>query len=117
MWWQYLEAFDLRWDAVTVEHFGGFLTWLRAGDEPDVASIERRPARFAESTIAARLRAVISCYNYHVLNGVDVGRDLHRITVAAADGTSRCWSTSPAGRDADKQSCASVNAAEQHRRS
>src|SRR5207249_1151523 len=23
---------------------------------------------------------VISCYDYHVLNGVDVGRDLHRIT-------------------------------------
>jgi integrase len=79
LWWQYLDAFGLRWDAVTVEHFGAFLTWLRTGDEPEVASIERRPARFAESTIAARLRAVISCYDYHVLNGVDVGRDLHRI--------------------------------------
>ena len=80
LWWQYLDAFDLRWDAVTLEDFGAFLTWLRTGDEPEVVSIERRPARFAESTIAARLRAVISCYDYHVLNGVDVGRDLHRIT-------------------------------------
>jgi integrase len=80
LWWQYLDAFDLRWDAVTVENFGGFLTWLRTGDEPDVVSIERRPARFAESTIAARLRAVISCYDFHLLNGVDVGRDLHRIS-------------------------------------
>jgi site-specific recombinase XerD len=80
LWWQFLDAFGLRWDAVTVEHFGAFLSWLRTGDEPAVASIERRPARFAESTIAARLRAVISCYDYHVLNGVDVGRDLHRIT-------------------------------------
>jgi integrase len=79
LWWQYLDAFGLRWDAVTVENFGAFLTWLRAGDEPEVVSIERRPARFAESTIAARLRAVISCYDYHLLNGVDVGRDLHRI--------------------------------------
>ena len=43
-------------------------------------SIERRRARFAESTISARLGAVLSCYDYHVLNGVDVGRDLHRIT-------------------------------------
>ena len=43
-------------------------------------SIERRGARFAESTISARLGAVLSCYDYHVLNGVDVGRDLHRIT-------------------------------------
>src|SRR5258706_852779 len=80
LWWQYLNAFRLRWDAVTLENFGAFLTWLRTGDEPDVASIERRPARFAESTIAARLHAVVSCYDYHVLNGVDVGRDLHRIT-------------------------------------
>ena len=80
LWWRYLDAFDLRWDAVTVEGFGAFLTWLRTGDEPEVASIERRPARFAESTIAARLGAVLSCYDYHVLNGVEVGRDLHRIT-------------------------------------
>ena len=80
LWWQYLDVFDLRWDAVTLEGFGAFLTWLRTGDEPGVASIERRAARFSESTIAVRLRAVMSCYDYHVLNGVDVGRDLHRIT-------------------------------------
>lgn len=80
LWWQYLDAFDLRWDAVTLGDFGAFLTWLRTGDEPGVASIERRPARFAESTISVRLGAVLSCYDYHLLNGVDVGRDLHRIT-------------------------------------
>jgi integrase len=80
LWWQYLDAFELRWDAVTVEDFGAFLTWLRSGDQPGIASIERRAARFAESTISVRLAAVISCYEFHVLNGVDVGRDLHRIT-------------------------------------
>jgi site-specific recombinase XerD len=80
LWWQYLDAFKLRWDAVTLENFGAFLTWLRTGDEPEVTSIERRPSRFAESTVAVRLRAVVSCYDYYVLNGVDVGRDLHRIT-------------------------------------
>jgi len=80
LWWQYLDAFDLRWDAVTLEDFGAFLTWLRSGDRPEVTSIERRPARFSESTIAVRLAAVTSCYDYHLLNGVDVGRDLHRIT-------------------------------------
>ena len=80
LWWQFLELFGLDWDAVTLENFGAFLTWLRTGDGPEVASIERRRARFAESTIAARLGALISCYDYHVLNGVDVGRDLHRIT-------------------------------------
>lgn len=80
LWWQYLDAFALCWDAVTLEDFGAFLTWLRTGDEPEVTSIGRHPARFAESTIAARLAAVISCYDYHVLNGLDVGRDLYRIT-------------------------------------
>ena len=80
LWWQYLDTFDLRWDAVALEDFGAFLTWLRTGDEPGVVSIERRVARFSESTIAARLHAVISCYDYHLFNGVDVGRDLHRIT-------------------------------------
>jgi hypothetical protein len=80
LWWQFLELFGLDWDAVTLENFGAFLTWLRTGDGPKVASIERRRARFAEATIAARLGAVISCYDYHVVNGVDVGRDLHRIS-------------------------------------
>ncbi|MFE7423499.1 hypothetical protein [Rhodococcus sp. NPDC057529] len=65
-------------DYVFVSH--AFLTWLRTGDEPGVVSTERRGARFAESTISARVGAVLSCYDYHGLNGVDVGRDLHRIT-------------------------------------
>ncbi|HEU0090026.1 MAG TPA: site-specific integrase [Pseudonocardiaceae bacterium] len=44
LWWQYLDAFGLRWNAVSVEDFGAFLTWLRTGDGPEVASIERRSA-------------------------------------------------------------------------
>jgi len=80
LWWQYLDVFGLCWDAVTLQDFGAFLTWLRSGDQPTITSIERRPAQFSESTIAVRLAAVISCYDYHLLNGVDPGRDLHRIT-------------------------------------
>jgi site-specific recombinase XerD len=34
LWWQYLDAFDRRWDAVTLEEFGAFLTWLRTGCAP-----------------------------------------------------------------------------------
>lgn len=79
LWWEYLGQFELRWDQVTLEDFGGFLTWLRTGDGPKVASIEPRSSRFAESTIAVRLRAVTSYYGYHLLNGVAVGADLHRI--------------------------------------
>jgi integrase len=86
LWWQYLGAFELRWDAVTLQDFGGFLTWLRSGDQPRVTSIERRQSRFSESTIAVRLAAVISCYDYHLLNGVDAGRDLHRITHRGGSG-------------------------------
>jgi len=31
LWWQYLDAFDRRWDAVTLEEFGAFLTVGRRG--------------------------------------------------------------------------------------
>jgi integrase len=79
LWWQYLAAFGLAWDEVTLEAVGGFLAWLRTGDGPQVVSIEHRPARFAESTIAARLQAVMSCYRYHQFNGVELGRDLVRL--------------------------------------
>ena len=44
LWWQFLELFGLDWDAVTLENFGAFLSWLRTGDGPAVASIERRRA-------------------------------------------------------------------------
>ena len=43
LWWQYLHAFDLRWDAVKVADFGAFLTWLRTGDEPRVARLTSLP--------------------------------------------------------------------------
>ncbi|MFC5745279.1 tyrosine-type recombinase/integrase [Actinomadura rugatobispora] len=79
LWWEYLEQYGLSWDAVTLEDFGGFLSWLRTGEGPQVASIEPRTSRFAESTISVRLRAVTSYYGYHQLNGVEVGEDLHRI--------------------------------------
>ena len=38
LWWQYLDAFDLRWDAVTLEDFGAFLTWLFTGGSPCLPS-------------------------------------------------------------------------------
>lgn len=62
LWWQYLAVFELAWDAVTLEDFGGFLTWLRTGEGPRVAALQPSTAQFAESTIAVRLRAVLSCY-------------------------------------------------------
>ena len=79
LWWQYLTVFGLAWDGVTLEAVGGFLAWLRTGNGPRVVSIECRPARFAESTIAARLQAVVSCYRYHQFTGVALGSDLIRL--------------------------------------
>ncbi len=80
LWWQYLTVFARLWDAVGLEDLGGFLTWLRTGEGPEVTAIGPRQARFAESTIAVRLRAVLSCYEFHRLNGVEVGAELQRVT-------------------------------------
>ena len=41
---------------------------------PGVVSIEPRTARFSESTVEVRLRAVMSFYDFHLLNGVALGR-------------------------------------------
>jgi hypothetical protein len=79
LWWTYLSVFSLAWDALTLAEVGGFLAWLRSGDGPQVISIGPRPARFAESTISTRLRAVTSCYRFHELNGVALGGDLARV--------------------------------------
>jgi integrase len=79
LWWQYLAVFDLPWDGLTVQDVGGFLSWLRTGDSPGVVSIQPRPARFSESTVELRLRAVMSCYEFHCLNGVALGAELTRL--------------------------------------
>jgi site-specific recombinase XerD len=82
LWWSYLLIFGLAWDALSVAEVGSFLTWLRGGDGPQVVSIEPRVAQFAESTIEQRLRAVMSCYRFHELNGVSLGADLYRVVHA-----------------------------------
>jgi site-specific recombinase XerD len=79
LWWTYLSVFGLAWDQLALADVGGFLAWLRSGDGPQVVSIGPRPARFAESTISTRLRAVTSCYRFHELNGVALGGDLVRV--------------------------------------
>ena len=79
LWWSYLQLFGLAWDGLSVAEVGGFLAWLRSGDGPQVSSIEPRPARFCEATIAGRLHAVMSFYRFHELNGVPLGGDLYRI--------------------------------------
>jgi integrase len=77
LWWEFLAAYSLVWDQVKVEDFGTFLTWLRSGDTPTVASIAPRRARFSEGTIALRLQAVMSLYRHHHLNGVETASRLY----------------------------------------
>jgi integrase len=79
LWWTYLSLFGLAWDVLTLADVGGFLSWLRSGDGPQVVPIEPRAPRFAESTVSTRLRAVTSCYRFHELNGVALGGDLVRV--------------------------------------
>src|SRR6266566_9300419 len=79
LWWSYLAVFGLAWDQVRLAQVGSFLSWMRSGYGPQVTSIVARPARFAESTIATRLRAVTSCYRFHELNGAALGGDLVRV--------------------------------------
>jgi site-specific recombinase XerD len=86
LWWTYLAVFGLAWDALALADVGGFLAWLRSGDGPQVITIGPRPARFAESTISTRLRAVTSCYRFHELNGVALGGDLVRVVQRRAGG-------------------------------
>ncbi len=77
LWWEFLAVYGLEWDGVTVEDFGRFLGWLRTGDSPAVVSIERRPARFSEGTVALRVQAVCSFYRYHHYNGVETASRLY----------------------------------------
>ncbi len=84
LWWSYLQLFGLAWDKLAVAEVGGFLAWLRSGDSPRVSSMQPRPARFAEATIANRLHAVMSLYRFHELNGVPLGGDLYRITYSGS---------------------------------
>lgn len=79
LWWTYLHAFSLAWDALSIADVGGFLAGLRTGDGPQVPSIEPRESRFAESTISTRLRAVTSFYRFHEMNGVSLGGDLVKV--------------------------------------
>jgi hypothetical protein len=96
LWWTCLAVFGLAWDGLTLAGAGGFVAWPRSGDGPQVITIGPRPARFAESTISTRLRAVTSCYRFRELNGVALGGDLVRVVHGGRAVYEPCWSTWPA---------------------
>jgi len=107
LWWQFLAAYDLVWDAVTIEDFGRFLGWLRSGDTREVASIQRRPARFSEQTVAVRLQAVCRCIASSTTTAWRPRRGCMSVCSRAGARTSRCLSTSRAAAASTSASCGS----------
>ena len=86
LWWRYLELDGRDWAEVDVPALAGFVAWLRQGTPPGVVLLDpsaAAPPRLAESTLAARLAAVVSFYRYH--------HDAHGVAPALA----RAWSGPP----------------------
>ena len=75
-WWEYLTTAQTAWDEVSLPFFVSFVSSLRTGLP---AGVTRLPGadtgdRLAESTVAARVTAVLSFYRYHA--------DAHQVLVA-----------------------------------
>lgn len=83
MWWDYVAAARVEWDAVTLPSFLPFLTVLRTGDPVGVhrlPSVVPTKAAVAESTVGLRVTAVLSFYRYHAdVHGIPVASRLYRV--------------------------------------
>jgi site-specific recombinase XerD len=80
LWWSFLEHRSVSWDDVRLEHFGQYLHALRTGTvESGVTHIADASPRAPMSTVATRVRAVMSMYRYHAANGVRVSSDLYDV--------------------------------------
>jgi integrase/recombinase XerD len=75
-WWEYLTTAATAWDEVGLPFFVSFMSSLRTGLPGGVALLPgaAEAACPAESTVAARVTAVLSFYRYHA--------DAHQVPVA-----------------------------------
>jgi integrase/recombinase XerD len=73
--WEFVEARELEWDAVSLEQLGAFTAWLRAPAENVVVLASGRPAR-SPATVNRILTAVFGFYEFHARHGVPVARAL-----------------------------------------
>src|ERR1039457_5497885 len=66
-WWEYLAAAGIAWDAVSVSAFVAFVASLRSVEPAGVPRrpVGEQPEGPAESTVAARVTALLSFYRYH----------------------------------------------------
>lgn len=78
LFWTFLGDAGRCWDEVGVEDLAGFLSWLRTGVPPGVASIGGGAGRVSEATVAVRLQAVASFYRCHQLGGVATADRLYQ---------------------------------------
>src|SRR6266568_2086518 len=66
-WWEYLAMAGVAWDEVSLPLFVSFVSSLRSGEPAGVTRLPvgEPPGGPAESTVAARVTAVLSFYRYH----------------------------------------------------
>jgi integrase/recombinase XerD len=71
-WWEYLTTAGMAWDEVSLPFFVSFVASLRTAVPAGVTRLPAgdQPGGPAESTVAARVTAVLSFYRYHA----DVGQ-------------------------------------------
>jgi len=73
--WEFVEAREVRWDAISLEQLGEFTAWLRSPADNVVVLAGGSAARSA-STVNRVLTAVFGFYEFHARDGVAVARVL-----------------------------------------
>ena len=82
-WWEYLTTAGVAWDEVSLPLFVSFVSSLRLGEPAGVTRLPvgEPPGGPAESTVAARVTAVLSFYRYHAdVRQVPVAGRLYRMS-------------------------------------
>lgn len=72
MWWTFLSWRGQDWTAVKTSDLAAFMQAVRAGTVMSGTEPLHRDPVASDSTVAARVRAVMSLYRFHSLNGVHV---------------------------------------------
>jgi integrase/recombinase XerD len=75
LFWEFVAARGLSWDAVSLEQLGEFTAWLRAPAENVVVLDGGRAAR-SPATVNRVLTAVFGFYEFHARHGVEVAKVL-----------------------------------------
>lgn len=73
--WEFVQAYGLEWDRVSLEQMGEFMAWLRQPAENVLVLPGGQAARSA-STVNRVLTAVFGFYEFHARHGVAVARAL-----------------------------------------